>query len=37
MRTDLTVTRMSSDRVAVRPIVDRITEACENITFPCDR
>ena len=31
MRTDLAVTRMSSDRVAMRPIVDRMTNACENI------
>ena len=31
MRTDRAVTRMSSDRVAMRPIVDRMTDACENI------
>ena len=43
MRTDRAVTvtvtekqaRMSSDQVGMRPIVDRITDACENITFPC--
>ena len=33
MRTDLAVTKMSSERVAVRPIVDRMTHACEYITF----
>ena len=37
MRTDRAVTRMSRDRVAMRPIVDRLTDACENITFPCSR
>ena len=35
MRTDCAVTRMSSDRVAMRPIVHRMTDAYENITFPC--
>ena len=35
MRTNCAVTRMNGDRVAVRPIVDRMTDACENITFPC--
>ena len=35
MRTDRAVTRRSSDGVAMRPIVDRMTEVCENITFPC--
>ena len=35
MRTDHAVTRMSSDRVAMRPIVNRMTHACENFTFPC--
>ena len=43
MRTDRAVTvtvtekpiRMSSDQVGMRPIVDRMTDACENITFPC--
>ena len=29
------VTKMSSDRVAIRPIVNRMAQACENITFPC--
>ena len=33
MHTDGAVTRMSSGRVAMRPIVDRMTDACENITF----
>ena len=37
MRTDCNVTRMSRDLVAMRPIVDRMTDACENITFPCGR
>ena len=37
MRTDRTVTRMSSNRVAMKPIVDRMTDACENIPFPCGR
>ena len=37
MHTDHAVTRTSSDRVAVRPIVDRLTDACENITFPYGR
>ena len=37
MRTDRAVTRMSSDKVAMRPIVDRMTDACEIITFPYDR
>ena len=37
MRTDRAVKRMSSEPVARRPIVDRMTHACENITFPCDR
>ena len=32
MRTNCAVTRMSSDRVAMGPIVDRKTDACENIT-----
>ena len=34
MRTDRAVIRMSSDQVAMRPIVDRMTDAGENITFP---
>ena len=34
MYTDHAVTRMSSESVAMRPIVDRITDACENITLP---
>ena len=34
MRTDRAVTRMRSDRVAMRPIVDRMTDDCKNITFP---
>ena len=34
MRTDCTVTRMSSDRVVMRPIVNRMTHASENITLP---
>ena len=29
--------RMSNDRVGVRPIVNRITDVSENITFPCGR
>ena len=37
MHTDRDLTTMSSDRVAMRPIVDRMTDACENITFPCGR
>ena len=37
MHTDRAVTRMSSERVATRTIVDRMTHACENITFPCGR
>ena len=37
MLTDRAVARMSSDRVAMRSIVDRMTDACENITFPCGR
>ena len=37
MHTDWPVTRMSSDRVAMSPIVHRMTHACENITFPCGR
>ena len=28
-------TRMSSDRVAMRPNVNRMTQARENTTFPC--
>ena len=32
-----TITRMSSEPVAMRLIVDRMTDACENITFPCGR
>ena len=28
MRTDHAVTRMSSDRVAMRPIVNRLTDIC---------
>ena len=35
MRTDRAVKRMSSDRVDMRPIVNRMTQACENITFHC--
>ena len=26
-----------SDRVGTRPIVNRMTDACENIIFPCGR
>ena len=37
MRTDRAITRPSSEPVAMRPIVDRMTDACENITFPCGR
>ena len=37
MHTDHAVTRMSSDRVSMRPIVDRMTDACENITLPYSR
>ena len=37
MHTDSAVIRMSSEHVAMRPIVDRVTQACENITFPCGR
>ena len=37
MRTNRAVTRVSSKPVAMRPIVDRMTDACENITFPCGR
>ena len=33
MHADLAVTKMSSERVAVRPIVDRMTHTCEYITF----
>ena len=32
MCTDRAVT--SSERVSISPIVNRITDACENITFP---
>ena len=35
MRTDRAVTRISSEQVAMRSIVDRMTHTCENITFPC--
>ena len=37
MRTDRTVTKMTSDRVAMRPIVDRMKHARENITCSCGR
>ena len=37
MRTDRAVTRMSCDQVAMMPVVDRMTKACENITFPRGR
>ena len=37
MRTDRAVTRMRRERVAMRPIMDRMTHTCENITFPCGR
>ena len=37
MRTDRALTRPNSEQVAMRPFVDRMTHACENITFPCDR
>ena len=37
MRTNRAVTRVSSKPVAMRPIVDRMTDACENITLPCGR
>ena len=33
MRTESAVTRMSTDRVAMSSIVDRMTDPCENITF----
>ena len=32
MRTDRSVTRMISNGVAMRPIVDRMTDALENST-----
>ena len=35
IRTDRAVTRMSSEPVAMRPIMNRMTRACGNITFPC--
>ena len=31
MRTDRAATMMSSDWVAIRPIVDRTTDACETL------
>ena len=34
IRADPAVTRMRNGRVAMRPIVDRMTDACKNITFP---
>ena len=34
MCTDRAVTRMSSDWVAMKPIVNRMANVCENITFP---
>ena len=37
MRTYRAVTGMGSDRIVIRLIVDRMTDACENITFPCGR
>ena len=37
MHTNRTVTKMRSERVAMRLIVDRMTDAYENITFPCGR
>ena len=37
MLTDRALTRMGSDRVAMKPIVDGMTDVCENITFPCSR
>ena len=37
MRTDRTIIRMSSEPVAMEPIVDRMTDARDNITFPCGR
>ena len=37
MRTHHAITRMSIERVAMRPIMDRMAGACENITFPCGR
>ena len=37
MRTDRAVTRMSSEPVAMSPIVDWMTDVCKNITFPCGR
>ena len=37
MRTNHDVTKMNSRRVAMRPIVDRMTDARENITFPWSR
>ena len=37
MRTDRTLTKMSSEPVAMKPIVDRMTDARENITFPCGK
>ena len=39
MHTNRSITKMSSEHwaVAMRPIVDRLTDACENITFPSGR
>ena len=37
MRTNHAATRTSSDQVAMGLIVDRMTDTCENITFPCGR
>ena len=33
MHTDRAITRMSSDQVGMRPIVNRMTDASESITF----
>ena len=35
MRTDHPVTWMSSDQVATRPIVDKMTHISENNSLPC--
>ena len=37
MHINRAASRLSSDRVVMRPIVNRMTHASESITFPCGR
>ena len=37
MHTDRAIIRMNREPVAMSPIMGRMTDACENNTFPCSQ